>query len=170
MTALIAIIVSAKPALAHCPLCTIGAGLVAGGAAWLGVKYAVIGIFLGAFSFALGFWISTMIKKKYIPYQNWVLGLISFLTTILPLRPLLEDYGSLFISLSGDYGSLLNRTYLIDKFFVGSLAGAIILMISPYISKALTKSRKGKMLWSYQGMAITFALLIFAGLITQFFL
>lgn len=45
-----------RATFAHCPLCTIGAGAAAVGAAWLGVSYMVIGVFLGAFGLAIGLW------------------------------------------------------------------------------------------------------------------
>lgn len=154
---------------AHCPLCTLGAGAVAVGASLLGVKSAVIGVFLGAFGLALGLWFARIIKKNFIPYQEWVLGIGSFLATILPLRSLMQDYGSVYVSLSGDYGSLLNRTYIWDKFLVGSIIGGLFLAIAPWISVMLTKNRKGIML-PFQGMGITFLLLIMAAFALQFLL
>ena len=36
--------------LAHCPLCTAGAAVAVGGAAWLGVSKIIIGLFIGAFA------------------------------------------------------------------------------------------------------------------------
>jgi hypothetical protein len=42
----------------HCPLCTVGTGILAILAREMGVKTEVLGIFIGAFSVALGFWTS----------------------------------------------------------------------------------------------------------------
>lgn len=154
---------------AHCPLCTAGAGVAAAGAAWLGVNSTVIGILLGAFALALGLWIGGMIKRPSIKYQRGLIGIFSFLTTVLPLQPMLKDDTSIYISMAGDYGSLLNRTYLIDRFLVGSLMGAGILIAAPYLSQVLTQVRRGKM-FPYQGLCITFGLLFMVSLAGQWML
>lgn len=155
-------------AFAHCPLCTAGAGAAAVGAAWLGVDSMVIGIFIGAFGLALGLWFSRLFKRKFIKFQGLIIGIISWLLTVLPLRPLLKDYTSIYISLTGDYGSLLNHTYLVDRFLVGSLVGALILVLAPYLSSFLAKKRGS--VFPFQGIIITFSILLLLSLITQFFL
>lgn len=157
------------PVLAHCPLCTAGAGLAAIFASYLGVGAAPIGVFIGAFSVALGWWMSRLIKKRFIPKQNVVLALISFLTIVLPLIPLMHDYSSVYISLGGDYGSLLNRTYLINIFLVGAIIGGLILLVSPYLSRRISVWRKNKM-FPYQGLAVTFFLLALAAVILELLL
>jgi hypothetical protein len=65
---------------AHCPLCTVGAGAAAAGAAWLGINSMVIGIPLGAFGLALGLRIGAMIKRQYLPYQRPLIGLSSWVS------------------------------------------------------------------------------------------
>lgn len=156
-----------RSAFAHCPLCTIGAGAAAAGAAWLGVSYVVIGLFLGAFSLALGLWIGKMIKKQYVRNQTILLGILSFVTTIFPLRPMLKSYTSLNVYWFGEYGSLFYRTYLVDLFLVGAFLGAVVLLISPWASRQIAKKRDGKMI-PYQGMIISFGSLTVLGLIFQF--
>lgn len=158
-----------KVALAHCPLCTIGAGAVALGATWLGVSAFSIGIFLGAFGIAIGLWVGRLIKKKYFPYQTFVIGVISFLATIIPLKPLFYDNSPFLISLYGDYGTWLNTTYLIDKFIVGSIIGAAIILISPKISKCVSRARNNKLM-PFQGIVITFALLLVVSLLYELFI
>lgn len=153
-------------ALAHCPLCTAGAGLVAIGAYWLGVNGLTIGVILGAFALALGLWIARLIKKKYLPQQDNVVGIFSWLTTILPLKMLLSDYTSIYLNWGGSYGSLFNRTYPINLFLVGGVVGGMIIYFAPAISRTLTE-RRGKTA-PYQGMIVTFVLLILTALITQF--
>lgn len=155
-------------ALAHCPLCTAGAGLVAIGAYWLGVNGLTIGLLLGAFAVALGLWIARLIKKKYVPQQDNLIGIFSWLTTLLPLKMLLSDYTSIYINWSGSYGSLLNRTYPINLFLVGGIIGAVVIYSAPFLSRTITE-RRGKMM-PYQGVAMTLALLIVMSLITQFVL
>jgi hypothetical protein len=153
---------------AHCPLCTAGAGLVAIGAYWIGVSGMTIGVLLGAFAMALGLWIARLIKKKYISQQDNVIGVFSWVTTILPLQMILSDYTSIYINWIGQYGSLFNRTYPINLFLIGSVIGGVILYVSPPLSRVVTE-RRGKMI-PYQGLIITFMLLILTSLITQFIL
>ncbi len=155
-----------KSVNAHCPLCTVGAAAAAGGAAWLGVNNAVIGVFLGAFAVSMGWWVSKLIKKQYVPYQMALIILFSFATTIFPLLPLITGFYPLYISMMGDYGSLLNRTYLVNLFLFGSIIGGIIVSVTPWLSKKISDSR-GKTL-PYQGIILTFALLIILGIFLQF--
>ena len=155
-------------ALAHCPLCTAGAGLAAIGAYWLGVNGLTVGVLLGAFAMALGLWVARLIKKKYLPQQDNAIGVFSWLTTIIPLKMLLSYYTSIYINWSGSYGSLFNRTYPVNLFLVGGVIGGLLIYLAPSLSHMLTE-RRGKTV-PYQGMIITFSLLILISLITQFIL
>ncbi len=153
---------------AHCPLCTAGAIVAAGGAAWLGVDIIVIGLFIGAFAVSIGFWISKLIKKKYIPHQTLVIVLVSFITTVIPILPILtneHDVFPVFISLMGEYGSFLNRTYLINLFLLGSVIGGAIVSSTPLISKNITRLRRKTI--PFQGVIITLLSLIIVGVILQ---
>ncbi len=151
---------------AHCPLCTLGAAAAAGGAAWLGVNNIVIGLFIGAFAVSTGWWISSLIKKKYIPGQKPVIILVSYITTILPISKLIPSIYPFYISLMGDYGSILNRTYIVNLFIIGTIIGGLIVSVAPTISKKITAVRQGKTL-PYQGVVITFLILITIGGIIQ---
>lgn len=147
---------------AHCPLCTIGAAAAAGGAAYLGVNATVIGIFIGAFAASMGLWLARMIKRQFVPFQKSILVILSFVTTVYPIKAMLSDYHPLYISWIGQYGT----TLAIDMFLVGSILGGIILGVSPTISQKLTTMRDGKMI-PYQGMILTFVTLILIGIIFQ---
>jgi hypothetical protein len=156
-------------AKAHCPLCTAGAGAAAIGATWLGMSQLGIGIFIGAFAIALGLWVARLIKKKYIPYQDMGIAIFSFATTVFPLFVVMRDVTSVYIGLVGAYGSLLNKVYLLNLFFLGSLMGAGIIFVSPKVS-GMFKKKNGKRLFPYQGILVTFAMLIMASLIIEFIL
>ncbi len=155
-----------REAYAHCPLCTIGAAAAAGGAAYLGVSQIVIGLFIGAFAVSIGWWVSRLIKKKYIPFQKTLIVLFSFFTTILPLLAFMESIYPFYISWAGEYGSLLNRTYILNIFLVGSIIGGIIVCITPWMSSQITKLRHGKMI-PFQGVILTLSLLLVIGGIIQ---
>src|SRR3989338_8718980 len=148
---------SAQPVLAHCPLCTLGAGAAALGASWLGVGAMSIGVWLGAFSLALGFWMARIVRKKFFSHEDKIIAVVSFFGTILPLMPLMRDDGSIFINWAGDYGTLLNRTYVFNKFAIGAVLGAAIMYFAPLISKKISKWRNKSI--QYQGMIAILSLL-----------
>lgn len=150
----------------HCPLCTLGAMAASGIAAYLGVNNAVIGVFVGAFAASVGYWISRLIKKQYFRYQEMAMVLFSFATTVLPLLMVMTQVKAVYIGLSGDYGSLLNRTYVINLFLAGSIIGAIIVAASPCLSSKLTEIRKGKFI-QFQGIIINFIALAIVAAILQ---
>ncbi|MBS3140713.1 hypothetical protein J4405_01045 [Candidatus Woesearchaeota archaeon] len=155
---------------AHCPLCTVGIGAAAMGASWLGVNNIVIGLFIGAFAMSIGMWFSRLIKKKFIPYQNALIIIFIFLTTVLPLLKIMSyipsDYYAFYLSLSGEYGSLLNRTYIFNLAFISSILGGIIVFLSPGISKKIKEKRQDKTV-PFQTIIITLILLLIMTLIIQ---
>ena len=153
-----------KAALAHCPLCTVGAGALAVLAASLGVSSTIVGVMIGAFALAMSLWIAKLPKKKYIPYQYPVLAVVIFVSTVVPIMPLIRDYSSIYVPFIGEYGA----TYMYDEFLAGSIVGALIVFVAPYLSTRVTKLRHGSQL-PFQGIVLTFLLLIVASLIIQLF-
>ena len=153
-----------KTVSAHCPLCTIGAGAAAGAAVWLGVSKVVVALFLGAFAMSMGMWFARLLskKRKYIPFQNTLVIVGVFLLTILPLLPIVKVIGPLYLSFIGSYG----KTFAFNYAIASSLLGGVLTFIAPTLSKKITELRKGKML-PFQGMILTFSLLIIAGAIIQ---
>jgi len=169
---ILAILIIPLFAFAHCPLCTAGAGIGALIAKELGMKSSVIGIWIGGFSVALGWWLANLVGSRV--GQNRLIVdvisiLISFLSIVLPLKLYFYETGSFYLYLFGDYGSLFNRTYVYDKFLLGAIVGGIIILISPSISKKLIQLRQGK-IFPYQGLIINFALMILISIIFQFIL
>lgn len=153
---------------AHCPLCTVGAGAAAAGAVWLGVSKVVVALFLGAFAMSMGMWFARVIKKRkvFLPFQDALIILSVFLLTILPLIPIVKAYGPLPIQITGGYGSLLNRTYMLNYSLASSLLGGLIVFVSPRINKKIKDKMNGKGI-PYQGILITFLLLLIVGVIIQ---
>ena len=162
----VAAILSMPLAYAHCPLCTIGAAAAAGGAAYLGVNQAAIGIFIGAFAVSTGWWFSNVLKRQFIPYQRTALIIASFLLTIIPMLPLMKGIAPFLVSLAGGYGTLLNRTYIINFFLFGSIIGGFIVCITPWLSQKFSLARRGKFI-PFQGIAMTFGLLLIVAVILQ---
>lgn len=151
---------------AHCPLCTIGAAAVAGGAYYLGVKTIVIGVFIGAFAASTGWWVSNMLKKQYLRLQRPIIVVLSFALTIFPLLSLFPQIGSVPLWLFGDYGSLFNRVYIFNTFLVGSIGGLTIVAAAPWVSQRLSHLREGKLI-PFQGVMLTLCLLIIIGTLLQ---
>ena len=162
--AILALVVP-KTASAHCPLCVAGAGALAVLAASLGISSVVVGILIGAFALALGLWLAPLVKKQYIPYQKQILTLLIFVGTIVPIMPLIKDYGPLYISLGGEYGTLWHNTYTVDLFLFGSVVGVVLMLVAPLASRLLTKLRSKQI--PYQGVTITLFLLVIVSVIAQ---
>ncbi len=152
-----------ETASAHCPLCTIGAGAAAAGAVWLGISKVVVALFIGAFAMSMGMWFSRVVKKKYVPYQKTLIIAAIFLTTVLPLLPLFSAIGPLYIPFIGEYG----MTYAINYSLISSFFGGLITFVSPNINKKIREKRRGKGI-PFQGILITFGLLIAVALIIEF--
>ncbi|PJC37053.1 hypothetical protein CO046_02595 [Candidatus Peregrinibacteria bacterium CG_4_9_14_0_2_um_filter_53_11] len=156
-------------ALAHCPLCTAGAGAAAVAASYLGVGALSIGIFIGAFAVAIGLWFSTFLTRRFgvrFPFQKTLLGLASLLLTVIPLMPLIPEYSSFYLSWTGDYGSLLNRTYAVNSMLLGSFLGALMMTLSPTLSRTVSRLRKSRTI-PFQGIILTFLMLFSAALIAE---
>src|SRR3990167_9619468 len=150
--------------MAHCPLCTIGAGVAAAGAVWLGVSKIVVALFIGAFAMSMGMWFSRVIGKRwsYIPFQNIFVSIAIFALTVWPLMPIFKAIGPLYLPFIGEYG----KTYAFDYSLISALFGGLIVFVSPSISKKITKIRKGTMI-PFQGVILTFLLLIITGSVIQ---
>lgn len=151
---------------AHCPLCTVGIAAAAGGATYFGVDKAVIALFVGAFAVSTGWWVGRKIKKKIIPYQTAAIVVASFLLTVLPLLPLLTTVYPWPVFIAGGYGSLLNRTYVINVGLITSIMGGTIVSITPWLSKKISLLREGKMI-PFQGILLTLGLLMVLSVFIQ---
>jgi|SRR3989344_4527653 len=152
-----------KAVSAHCPLCTIGAGAAAAGAAYLGVSKVVIGLLIGAFAMSMGMWFAKIPKKQYVRFQKtWIVSII-FFTTLLPLLPIFSAVGPLYIPFLGDYG----KTYAVNYSLTSSFLGGTITFVSPLLNKKIKEKRNGKGIM-FQSILLTFALLTAAALIIQF--
>lgn len=150
-----------KVTLAHCPLCVVGAGALAVLAASFGVSSIIVGLLIGAFALALGLWTGGLIKKRYIPYQKSIMAISVFLSTIIPIMPMVKHYKPLYVPFIGTYGT----TYTINLYLFGVIIGAIIILVSPFLSKWITKIRNKRI--PFQGISITIILLIITSVIIQ---
>lgn len=154
-------------AYAHCPLCTAGAGALAIMAAYIGVPAIVISTLLGGAALAMGLWFAKLIKKKFIPYQYHIIAGLIYITTVLPLWPVLKEYKTLYAPFIG-FDKYANKVP-VDIYLVGVILGAVILAVTPFLSKKIS-SVAGKQLIPFQGIVITMLLLILLPLLINYFL
>lgn len=155
--------------LAHCPLCAAGTGIVALGASYFGIDDAIVGIWVGAFSLSLGIVTAKAIKKKIIPLQDFFVAIIVYLLTVLPSAVFFKHYLPLYIHLFGPYGSALNTMYIVKRFYIGALLGALIIVVSPYLNNLIISLFKEKKI-AFQKLILTFVLLFIISLIFHFYL
>lgn len=151
-----------KTALAHCPLCVAATGGLALLAASFGVSSAVVGIVSGSFALAMGQWFARLIAFKRLPYQDWLVALLIYLTTVLPLMPLAKEYKPFFIPFIGEYGT----TFAIHLFLIGAILGALIILVSPFLSRSFTRVTGKHVL--FQQIITASLLIVLASLIVEY--
>ena len=149
---------------AHCPLCTAGAGAAAGIATYLGIDFAVIGILIGGFSYALGSWTSKWVRKKFKEFhefQDPIVTALMFLSIVIPGYFWMPEATPFTLWMIGEYGTTIS----INNFLTGSLAGGLIVHSSPTLSKKISEKREETL--PFQGMTLTITLLLIAAIIAQ---
>ncbi|MBI4438718.1 hypothetical protein HY640_02195 [Candidatus Woesearchaeota archaeon] len=161
VAAITALLLSITPAHAHCPLCTVGVGAAAVTARYFGVNAAVLGVFIGAFGVSTGLWMALK-AKKLIPFQTPVIVALSFLLTVIPLMGIMPETIYTPLLVAGEPGTALNKVYWLNTMMLGAVIGAAV-STAAYILHISIKKAKGKVLFPYQGVALTLASLLLAG-------
>ena len=148
--------------MAHCPLCTGATVAGAIGAKYYGFDVTLVGLFMGAFATSFGLWFNRK-AKVYFRFQKTILIIVLFALTIIPAIPFIKDLVYFPLFMYGDYGSILNRIYSVNKFLLGSIIGAIITLFAYYLHNKI-KISHGRVLFPYQGVILTILLLVLAGI------
>lgn len=154
------------PVHAHCPICTAAVGAAAISAKYYGMDVSIIGLLIGAFGISTGLWIGLKIKK-YFRFQFPIIILASFLLTVIPLLVISNEAVYFPLLLFGESGSILNRVYWINKLLFGSVIGGLVTSFA-YLIHVYIKKQNGKVLFPFQGVAITLAFLALSGLSLYF--
>jgi hypothetical protein len=128
--------------LAHCPLCTAGAGAGLALSRWLGIDDSITGIWIAAFIGATSLWMVSSIKKKYIPFQNSILYLAVFVSTV---------WSFYAFNLVNDHAGLIMGY---PKVIAGMGAGGVIFYAVELINQ-LIKRVRGSVLFPYQPIAFS---------------
>ena len=93
--------------------------------------------------------------------------LASFLLTVVPLLYISNDTVYFPLLLVGEAGSILNKVYWVNKVLLGSIIGALVTLFA-YYSHIYIKKINGKVLFPFQGVALTLAFLFASGLSMYF--
>lgn len=166
--ALLIMLVALAPLVsAHCPLCTAAVGAAAVSAKYYGLDISIIGLLIGAFGISTGLWVGLKIRKQYFKFQLLAIVLGSFLLTVMPLLYLSNDYVYLPLLLFGQAGSFLNSVYWINKVLLGSIIGGLVTLFAYYLHVYIKKIN-GKVLFPFQGVALTLTFLFVSGLSMYF--
>ncbi len=152
---LFSLIVILPGVMAHCPLCTgatiIGVGITRS----LGFDDSIVGVFVGGMIISTALWADKALKKKNIGIKgNEKLRLLSLIVLMSVLTLVTFYYAGLF----GRGNSF--RIFGIESLLVGSFSGGILSMGAFYYSNHLKNKNGGKVLFSYQTMVISLAVLI----------
>ena len=126
-----------RNALAHCPLCTAGAGAGLALSRYLGVDDSITGIWLAALLGASSLWAANAIKKKYVPYQAQLIYWFILGSTIWSFYAfkLVNEHAGLIVG--------------VPKLIFGMITGGILFFLVDRLN-ALIKKKRGKVLFAYQ--------------------
>ena len=131
-----------RVSLAHCPLCVAGAGAGLSLSRVLGIDDSISGVWMAAFLGAMSFWINNSLKKKYIPFQEFVIYVGIFATTLLSFYR---------FGLINEHNGLIGN---LPKLTFGMLVGGVVFYAVDKVN-ILIKKRKGKVLFPYQPIAFS---------------
>lgn len=152
---------------AHCPICTVAVGAAAVSAKYYGLGTSIIGLLIGAFGISTGLWIGLRINKRYLKFQLPAIVAASFFLTVIPLLYISNDTIYFPLLFFGPSGSVLNKVYWIDKLLFGSVIGGLATLFA-YLTHIYVKKQNGKVLFPFQGVAVTLFFLALSGLILYF--
>lgn len=133
---------------AHCPLCVVGAGAGLSLSRVLGIDDSITGVWMAAFLGAMSLWISNSLKKKYIPFQELIIYIVIFATTIISFYR---------FGLINEHNGLIGN---LPKLTFGMITGGI-LFYAVDKGNALIKKTRGKVLFFYQPIIFSIAAMLF---------
>jgi len=149
----IALIALLPEAMAHCPLCTAATVLGVGITRSFGLDDSIVGIFAGALIISSALWANNLIKKLDTLGNSYLrLGSITLATFVL------TSLGFYYAGIFGPANTY--RIFGIEKILFGTFSGMAVSLSAYFASAQLKKNNRGKTLFNYQTMALTFAGLI----------
>ncbi|OGM55891.1 hypothetical protein A3E46_01615 [Candidatus Woesebacteria bacterium RIFCSPHIGHO2_12_FULL_46_16] len=157
-------LLSAKPTLAVCPVCTVAVGAGLGISRWLGIDDSVSGIWVGGLMVSLSFWLTDWLTKKNLKFfKKW--SNQALVTTSLVLWSLLTY---LPLWKTGVIGHPFNTILGIDKLIFGSIIGAGAFFVGVFADKKV-REKRGKQLFNFQRVVFPVVSLLIASLVVYFY-
>ena len=149
------ILLSVKPVLAHCPICSAATGTLVAGARVAGVDDIVVGTFVGAFAISTAFWISNVITKRFkrtIPFQPYILSVVSFVSTVISFY------------MSGLLGTMPSFLYVLgmERLLFGMIVGSILSVAAFEMHTLLRRYNNNTNYLPFQVMIVPITILIAA--------
>jgi hypothetical protein len=129
---------TATPAHAVCPLCTIVIGAGLGFSRYLGIDDLITGIWLGGFITSMGLWSANTLLKWKVPHPK-VVGVVFFYV-----------FTMIFLWIAKLIGLPDNTVFGVDRLVFGSIIGLLVFLSTAQIDVALRKSNEGKVYIYYQ--------------------
>ena len=150
---LLSIITILPEVMAHCPLCTAATIVGVGVTRSIGLDDSIVGVFVGAMIVSSALWINNILKKKNIGGNAFLrISSITIATFVLTI------FSFYYAGIFGPENSY--RIFGVEKIIFGSISGGIVSLGSFWWSNVLKKKNKGKILFNYQTIALTFFALI----------
>jgi len=157
-------LLSAKPTLAVCPVCTVAVGAGLGISRWLGIDDSVSGIWVGGLMVSLSFWLTDWLTKKNLKFfKKW--SNQALVTTSLVLWSL---FTYLPLWKTGVIGHPFNTILGIDKLIFGSIIGAGAFFVGVFADKKV-REKRGKQLFNFQRVVFPVVSLLIASLVVYFY-
>ncbi|MDD4412570.1 MAG: hypothetical protein PHR00_02910 [Patescibacteria group bacterium] len=154
------VLLSAKQALAFCPVCAIAAGAGVGVAREFGVDDFIVGLWLGGLMVALIAWtIEWLAQKKWVfKYYQYVVGIVFYAITFIPLyfMNIIQKPLKLFDQLP------------VDKIILGSVLGSFLFWFAGEWYQALKKNNNNKAYFPYQKVIMPLGALILSSVLFYF--
>lgn len=136
-----------REALAHCPLCTAGAGAGLAISRFIGIDDSITGVWLAAFLGATSFWSASYIKKKYVPFQDTIIYIAIFGITIWSFSAfnLVDEHAGLIMG--------------VPKLYFGMTTAGILFYLVDVVNR-LIKKVKGGVLFPYQPIVFSLSSMV----------
>ncbi len=144
-------LLTAPPALAHCPLCVAGAATGLTLTRWVGIDDSIAGVWIAALLGATSFWTYLAVsKKKRLPFAKPLIYILLFAATLWSFYKF-----RLIIRMDQIFG--------LDKLTFGMVAGGILFYLVDILDDIVIK-RKGKVLFPYQRMIVSLGSMVILSL------
>jgi hypothetical protein len=153
-------LLSAAPAQAVCPLCTLAVGAGLGFSRWLGIDDSISGLWIGGLLLSLTMWTINWLSGKNIKFRfmGAIVGGLYYILTI----------GSLFFSSIISNPVAFICSCFKDKLLVGIIVGTAAFYFGSTMYEYLKKKNNGHAHFPFEKIAMPIAPLVILSIIFYF--